>query len=79
MCGIANNPLTVTSAFATQPGNARFTLDPELFEIEFTIARNDVQFPGWSVQGLVGGEPRTGVHGCAVCHEHQRKSDGCFF
>ena len=56
----ANNPLTVTSAFATQPGNARFTLDPELFEIEFTIARNDVQFPGWSVQGLVGGEPRTG-------------------
>ena len=56
----ANNPLTVTSAFATQPGNARFTLDPELYEIEFTIARNDVQFPGWSVQGLVGGEPRTG-------------------
>ena len=56
----SNNPLTVTSAFATQPGNARFTLDPELYETEFTIARNDVQFPGWSVQGLVGGEPRTG-------------------
>ena len=56
----AATPLEVTSSFSAQPGDARFTLDPELYEIEFTIARNDVQFPGYSVQGLVGGEPRTG-------------------
>ena len=56
----AATPLEVTSSFSAQPGAARFTLDPELYEIIFTIARNDVQFPGYSVQGLVGGEPRTG-------------------
>ena len=57
----ATNALTVTSSFVTEPTpDARFTLDPELHEIVFTIAQNDVIFDGWSVQGLVGGEPRAG-------------------
>ena len=57
----ADNDLTVESSFVTEPiPNARFTLDPELHEIVFTIAQNDVIFDGWSVQGLVGGEPRAG-------------------
>ena len=58
--GIAANPLTITASSVGTTGNAAFVLDPELFETEFSIARNDQQFQGWSVQGLVGGEPRAG-------------------
>ena len=56
----ADNPLTITASSVGTTGNAAFVLDPELFDTLFSIARNDQQFQGWSMQGLVGGEPRAG-------------------
>jgi len=55
-----DNALTITAANVGTAGDAAFVLDSELYSTAFQIADIDTQFRGFDVQGLVGGEPRTG-------------------
>ena len=54
----ATYPTTLTSSIAITAA-ATPTWDPELYTIDFEIANPDTLFDGWSMQGLVGGVPRT--------------------
>ena len=41
----------------TTTGNATFSWNPELYETDLELSLNDPEFPGFTMQGLVGGIP----------------------
>ena len=49
--------LVISVDGVTTTGNAAFSWDPELYETVLEISINDPEFPGFTVQGLVGGVP----------------------
>ena len=53
----AAEDLVISVVGVTTTGNAAFSWDPELYETDLELSLNDPEFPGWTVQGLVGGIP----------------------
>ena len=49
--------LVISVSGVTTTGNATFSWNPELYETELELSLNDPEFPGFTMQGLVGGIP----------------------
>ena len=53
----AAEDLVISVSGVTTPGTAAFSWDPELYEADLELSLTDPEFPGFTIQGLVGGIP----------------------